>query len=374
MTVPGGTSRRMRFEWLGMDDVTPEFVSRWRALGLAATTPNVYLMPEFMLPAIRYLEADKTHRLAALWNADRSDLLVLGIFDVVPRTWRFPFSRLSAAKSKHSFQTGVLVRFGVDSVAVDRFVDGVFGGSWSTLRFKELREDSVVFRQLQESAARLGLSWFVDRRYMRASWKLGDDATWRSHIPRLRHKRLQRARNKLAALGTLEFRVVSGKDVSQCTTDEFLRLEGTGWKSESGLLANSDNTQFFAEMIRDCREHGMIFFYELVLNGTVIASTSNFRINEKGFAFKTGHDRAYATACPGILAEYAFLESGAASRMGLDEIESGSWVGSFMEGLWPDRIPMVSGHFFAGKMPAAYGSVRDRLRAVRSNGLERPTA
>ena len=98
----------------------------------------------------------------------------------------------------------------------------------------------------------------------------------------------------------------------------------------------------------------MIFFYELVLNGTVIASTSNFRINEKGFAFKTGHDRAYATACPGILAEYAFLESGAASRMGLDEIESGSWVGSFMEGLWPDRIPIVSGHFFAGKMPAVW--------------------
>ena len=115
-----------------------------------------------------------------------------------------------------------------------------------------------MFRQLQESAERLGLSWFVDRRYMRASLKLGDDSTWRSHIPRLRHKRLQRARKKkLAALGTLEFRVVSGKDVSQCTTDEFLRLEGTGWKSESGLLANSDNTQFFAETIRGCRDHGM---------------------------------------------------------------------------------------------------------------------
>ena len=60
--------------------------------------------------------------------------------------------------------------------------------------------------------------------------------------------------------------------------------------------------------------------------------------------------------------------------MGLDEIESGSWVGSFMEGLWPDLIPIVSGHFFAGKMPAVYGSVRDRLRTMRSNALDRPTA
>ena len=79
----------------------------------------------------------------------------------------------------------------------------------------------------------------------------------------------------------------------------------------------------------------MIFFYELVLNGTVIASTSNFRINEKVSRSKQatiGHTRRH---CPGILAEYAFLESGAASRMRLDEIESGSWVGSFMEGRGP---------------------------------------
>jgi hypothetical protein len=364
----------MRFEWLSMDEVTPELVSRWRALGLAATTPNVYLMPEFMLPALRYLEADKTHRLAALWNADRSDLLALGIFDALPWKWRFPFSRLSAAKSKHSFQTGVLVRSGIDPVAIDRFVDGIIGGPWSALQFRELREDSVVFRQLQESALRLGLSWFVDHRYMRASLKLGDDSMWRSHIARSRHKRLQRARKKLTALGTLEFRIVSGKEVSQSTTDAFLRLEGTGWKSNSGLLANTGNAQFFAEMTHACREHGMIFFYELALNGTVIASTSNFRVNERGFAFKTGFDRTYATHCPGILAEYTFLESGAASSMRLDEIESGSWAGSFMEGLWPDRVPIVSGHFFAGKMPSVYGSVRDRLRAMGSNTMQLPTA
>jgi hypothetical protein len=73
-----------------MDAVTPEFVAHWRALGLAAMTPNVYLMPEFMLPTVRFLETDKAPpRLAALWNSDRSELIALGVFNAVSPTCAF---------------------------------------------------------------------------------------------------------------------------------------------------------------------------------------------------------------------------------------------------------------------------------------------
>ena len=135
-TVLKDTSSKTHFEWRGMDAVTPEFVAHWRALGLAATTPNIYLMPEFMLPAVRFLEADNAPRLAALWNADRSELLAFGVFNAVPPSWRFPVPRLSAVKSKHSFQGGVLLRAGIDAEAVDGFVDELFGGSWYAVRFR----------------------------------------------------------------------------------------------------------------------------------------------------------------------------------------------------------------------------------------------
>jgi CelD/BcsL family acetyltransferase involved in cellulose biosynthesis len=295
------------------------------------------------------------------------------VFNVVPRTWRFPLPRLSAVKSKHSFQAGVLLRAGIDSRSVDRFVDELFGASWGAVRFRELREDSVVYRQLQESAQRRGLSWFVDRRYTRASLKLGNDSAWRDHISSSRHRKLRSARRKLAGQGKLEFRIAAPGEISESTTDTFLRLESMGWKSESALLAKRNDTLFFREMARGCREQGLLFFCELVLNGTVIASVANLRVNGSGFAFKTGYDPAYAKLSPGLLLQYSFLESlaDAGACVGLKEIESGSWAGSFIEELWPERIPIVSGHFFAGKLPSVYASLRHRLKVARSLTLER---
>ena len=157
------------FDWHSIDEATtPKFVERWRALALSATTPNIYLMPEFVLPAVRYLEADKAPRFAALWNADRSALLALGVFNAVPPSWRFPYPRLSAVLTKYSLQSGVLLSNGINAAAVDQFVSGLFEGSCRAVRINEFREDSRVYQQIQDAALRLGLKWFVDARYERA--------------------------------------------------------------------------------------------------------------------------------------------------------------------------------------------------------------
>jgi len=355
----------MHFDWYDIDTITPEFVTHWHALGLVASTPNIYLMPEFMLPAVRCLEADKRPQLAALWSADRSALIGLGVFNAVAPSWRFPYPRLSAVKSKHSFQSGVLLRAGIDAESVDLFIAGLFEGSCRAVRINELREDSIVHRQLQESAQRRGLRWFVDARYERAGVKLGDNARWREHISRSRHRRLQSARARLAKLGKVEFRIVQGADVSDANVEAFLRLEAMGWKSGSALLAKSEDTRFFREMTRACRERGLIFFCELLLDGKPIASTSNFSINGSGFAFKVGNDPNYAKFSPGYLVEYASLQSFMKGCPDVREMESGSQAGSYIEVLWPERIPMVSGHLVWGALPAAYATIKQRVKSAR---------
>jgi CelD/BcsL family acetyltransferase involved in cellulose biosynthesis len=354
----------MHFEWLNLERLTPEILTQWRALGFAASTPNVYLMPEFLLPAARYLWPHQAPSVAALWDAKRRNLLALGVFDRLAPSWKFPVPRLSAFKSKHSFQSGILLRAGIGADAVDRFIDELVGGSWSAIRFNELREDSLVYRQLQGSARRLGLSWFVDQRYRRAALEIDDGRSWRDHIPRSRHRRLRRARTQLAALGDLRFRIVEGPEICDSDTDSFLRIEDSGWKGKSALAAQTRDTRFFLEMARGCREQNLLFIYELLLDDAVIASTTNFRVNGHGFAFKTGSDPTYRKFCPGLLVEYEFLERifDSEGRMGLREIESGSEAGSFMEGLWPKRIPIVSGHLFAGKLPTFYARLRQSLK------------
>jgi hypothetical protein len=318
-----------------------------------------------MLPAVSHLEADRAPRLAALWNTDRSALVALGAFNADAPSWRHPYARLIAVKSKHSFQSGVLLRTGIDAQAVDRFIGGLFAASWRAVRFDDLREDSLVHRHLQEAAQRLGLRWFTDARYERAGVRLGGDANWHGHISGSRHRRLQRARAKLAELGKVEARVVQGADVSDSNVDAFLRLEAMGWKRASALLSTDAEARFFREVARACRERGLVFFCELLLDGNVIASTSNFTLNGLGFAFKIGTDPTYARFGPGYLVEYAFLESAMRACPHLREMESGSQAGSFIEELWPERIAMVSGYLVAGKLPATYEMIKQRVKSAR---------
>ena len=355
----------MHFDWYRMDALTPEFMAHWRALGLCASSPNVYLMPEFMLPAVRHLDTDKAPRLAALWNADRSILLALGVFNAVTPSWRFPYPRLSAVLTKYSLQSGVLLRAGIDVEAVDQFIGGLFSGPWRAVRITELREDSLVYRQIQEAALRRGLRWFVDMKYERAAVKLGEGAHWHEHISHSRHRRLRNAHSRLAKLGSVEFRVVQGAEVSESNAEALLRVEAMGWKRASALLAAPARAHFFREMVRACSGRNFVFFCELLLDGNVIASTSNFNVNGYGFAFKVGNDPTYAKFSPGYLVEYLFLQSCTQTCPDLHEVESGSMPGSYIEVLWPERIPIVSGHLVDGKLPAAYATFKQHIKGAR---------
>lgn len=348
-----------------MNALTQELVTHWRTLGLTTSTPNVYLMPEFVLPAVRNLAAREPPRLAALWNEDRSCLMALGIFNTVPPTGRFPYARLSTFRSIHSYQSGILIKAGVDEAAVDQFLRGLVASPWRAVHLIDMREDSLVHRQLQDAARRLGLTWFVDRRYERAGVRLDDEPRWHDHISRSRHKQLQRARVKLSELGKVEFRVVHGPDVMDHTIDDFLRVEAMGWKRESGLLATEAGARFFREVVRGCKAHGLVFFCELLVDGKVIASSSNFQINGIGFAFKIGIDPGYSKFAPGFLLEYAFLQSGMRPLHHLHEIESGAQPGSYIEKLWPERIRMVSGRLVAGGLPTLWELTKQRIRRIR---------
>ncbi len=355
----------MNFQWHSAEDVTGDFLERWRELGNTASSPNIYLMPEFMLPAIRHLEVDKSPRFAVVWDSDRSAMLALAVFNAVPPSWRFPYWRLSAVQSKHSFQTGALLRSGSERQALDCFLDHLLGGPWRALRFNELREDTIFYQQLQDAAYRRGHRWFINRRYQRASLIVGDGTRWRSYVSDSRHKKLQNARIQLGKLGTVETRIVFGDEISDATVEDFLHLESLGWKAKSSMLATQEGRSFFREVTDACRSRDMLWFCEVLLSGKVIASTVNFYVNDVGFAFKVGMDPAYAKFSPGYLVEYAFLEACENNDFPFREIESGAQAGSYIEVLWPERVTMVSGQLVSGALPSGYTALKQAFKHVR---------
>lgn len=352
----------MYFEWRNIEDLTGEFLELWRELGCASSSPNIYLMPEFMLPALRHLENDKPSKFAIVWNDSRTAILALGVFNEHSPGWQYPYRHLSAVKSKHSFQTGILLRSGFEGEALDFLLAQLLGGPWRGIFFRELREDTTLHRQLQESACRRGIKWFVDKRYLRASVSFSDGERWRNHVSSSRHKNLRRARSRLGDIGDVQTRFLFGDDISDATVEHFLRLESFGWKAESALRSTREERAFFKEMTDACRSQGLIWFVELLVGSEIIASTVNFCIGDVGFAFKTGMDPTYARYAPGYLVEYGFLEAFEEHQFSLREMESGSQAGSFIEELWPGRVPMVSGHFAIGALPYVYSKMIQVLK------------
>ena len=355
----------MQFRWHNIADASSEFIERWQDLGHTASSPNIYVMPDFMLPAIRHLEVEKSPQFAVVWNADHSAMLALVAFDVVPPSWRFPYWRLSAFRSKHSFQTGGLLRSGSERQALDCLFDHLLDGPSRAFRFNDLREDTVFHQQLRAAASRRGLRWFIHGRYERANLIVSNGPRWRSYVSDSRHKKLQDARARLGRLGTVETRTVLGDEISDATIEHFLRLESLGWKAETSLLAIQEGGAFFREVAESCRSQRTIFFCELLLNGEVIASTANFYLGDLGFAFKVGMNPAYAKFSPGYLLEYGFLEACENVDFPFREIESGAQADSFIEALWPGRVNMVSGHFVSGALPSLYTASKEALKRTR---------
>ena len=87
-------------------------------------------------------------------------------------------------------------------------------------------------------------------------------------------------------------------------------------------------------------------------------SSTNFRINDAGFAFKIGMNPAYSKFCPGFLVEYRLLEFWEEAGSRLRDVDSGSVAGSYLEDMWPGRTTMVSGHLVRGALPSACAALK----------------
>lgn len=319
-------------------------------------------MPEFVLPALRYLRPGTAPRLGILWDGEV--MLALGVFDREAPSLRFPFRRLTAVRSRHSFQSGVLLRPGLTDQAVDALLDGLLADGCRAIRFTELRADSRSYRALRAAMRRRGMRWFTDRAYHRSALDLTRPERWRHHLPPARHQRMIAQRRKLEELGEVSFHMVAGDDVGPESIDAFLKLEADGWKAPTALCADTASEAFFRTLCRDGARH--LFFCELRLDGRVIASTANFVVAGRGFAFKAGVNREFSRYSPGLLVEYLALEHLHLWPAALLEIESGAQSGSYMDEFWPERVPMIGGHAMEGGLVRLFAWLRYAWRGRRA--------
>jgi hypothetical protein len=171
--------------------------------------------------------------------------------------------------------------------------------------------------------------------------------------------------------GNVEWRTLYGPEVKDSNIESFLQLEHKGWKAEKGTSIRSSfsHEAFFREMVEGFRRRGRLFFTELLLNGIVIASTTNLVSGDVGFAFKIGWDPAHSDSSPGLMNELAFVRGVNGPCRNLSFIDSGAENGSFVDSLWIARRELTSGMFGITSLGRLVLSGTDRLRNVKHRWL-----
>ena len=356
-----------------LDDGT---INRWRSLGERALEPNAYLSPQFIVPALRHLCSESQKKNTVFVFVERPgsshrDFAGVGVFIKARGQLRFPLPHLKAFRSDHSYLTGFLFDRDEGEAALRVLFDFFRrnGSQWHGLDFEHMpscgAQAELVFRVARE----FGCSWHERMRTPRAVFVpvKGGDTYLQAHLSVHRLKRLRQAWRRLERKGNVKWKTLYGQEVTASHIESFLDLEHRGWKAEKGtsIRSHQSHEAFFREMVEGFRKGGCLFFTELLLNETVIASTSNLVSGGAGFAFKVGWDPHHSDTSPGLMNELAFVRGVAGPCRNLSYIDSGAESGSFVDFLWSGRRKLSSGIFGITPLGRFVLSGTDRLRTMK---------
>lgn len=352
-------------------ELSAAYQRAWLALEARALEPNVNLSPLFALPALKHLDPalpvmlhvaertdpDGTHRLIglALLNAERPSRLL-------------SLPHLTAYHCRHAFLGHWLLDRDHAIEAAEALMRDIRAQHrWAgAIDLPSSPIDGPQLPVMRAAAARLGLSLDVVGVKERAVLVPADGGTeaLRRQM-RKQFSNVERCRRRLQEQGTLDWKLLRG-EVPAAAVEDFLALEHTGWKRESGtsLRSNAGDEAFFKEMTQGFAAEGRALFTELRLDDRVIASTCNYVSGDAGFAFKVGWDEAFRKFGLGIFNEAEFVRQAPDLCADLRFIDSGSQPASFIEMLWAGRRQVANVVIPLGPLGALVWRVHQGVRAL----------
>lgn len=331
--------------WGPLEGLDAQELAEWSRLGDEAPWASPFGMPEFVLPAARWLAPEAAPHVFRVFDGAGQGASLLGVACLVARGPDLfaPLSRLGGFGTVHSFRTGVLARAGAETRVADALVRFA-RGQRRALAFDKLAMDDPLSVALSQRAAGEGGRWHERDRFLRPVWWL-DGAGIDARLPAALRKDLSRRLRRLREQGAVEFHLLHGDAADDAAVETHLRLEHQGWKREAGtsMLACDRQAAFFRELCTRLRARNAMVFAELRLDGGAIASSSNVLLGDTLHAFKIGWAPDYARYSPGRLDEWLLLQALPAAWPGLRCFDSLSGEGGHMDALLPDRMAMASG-------------------------------
>ncbi|MBA4354221.1 MAG: cellulose biosynthesis protein CelD [Novosphingobium sp.] len=271
----------------------------------AATTPNPFFEPWYLLPA---LESFDPKSRAQLFTVEIGDRLV-GLMPLFSarRYGRWPLPHRTTWMHANAFLGAPLVRAGCETLFWQALLDWADAqpGNALFLHFPAMPLEQPLTQSLFDVAGTAGRNAALVMREQRALLhsQLSPDLYLERALAGKKRKELRRQHARLAEQGSLAFLRHDDAQGIDAWIENFLQLERSGWKgkADSAMACAPETETLFRAALEQAAAVGKLERLALTLDDRPIAMLANFIAPPGSFSYKTAFDEAYSRFSPGVL-------------------------------------------------------------------------
>lgn len=355
----------------GSQDLAPA----WDALARRALVPNIYYEPGFAIPAA---EPFGDGVMLAAVHGSAGELLAAWPFHVSRMRWGIPLPVLMGWTNPFAaLGVPLLDRVhAADALLALLHLPRTLGGMPRRVLLPRIPETGPFAELLAAQLAKLRLRESLTERHDRPELRAGTDPL--AHFSSGTRSKLRQEERRLEKLGDLRFEQITDSSEIGEALDDYLALEGSGWKARAGtaIPQSAAQTRFMAASVKALAAQGRVRIDRLRIDSTTIASSITYFTGDTAWYAKISYNEDYAKNSPGshlvLRATASLLADPAIARVD----SCAPPLHPLMRKFWPDRfwlsnrlVELPGGDPLfpaAARLERLRPIVRDRINAWRA--------
>jgi CelD/BcsL family acetyltransferase involved in cellulose biosynthesis len=283
-----------------LDLLTPD----WQRLATMAPNQAPFFQPYWFKALARTFAAERPLQLLVVTGGG----VVHGILPLMYQDnffGRVPARTLGSLSSNHSFRFDLICDPESSSAVASAAWECLRGHKrWTVLEMRTVPQDGA-FKSIMNHAAQDGFPtvWWPNLMSPYLTLPAQGRDPFENSPARYRsdRKRLKKYEGRLREVGEISFEVT--RDFSEALFQEFLRLEGAGWKGQNGgaIRCNPVVTQFYREVLREAAQEGHLRLCSLSAGQRRVAMELAFVVGNQCFSPKIAYDEELSRCAPGQL-------------------------------------------------------------------------
>ncbi len=318
-------------------------IEEWNQLGVRAMCANPFVESDFVIPLVHNLRIPGVG-LLRVRDKEGGWKFVTPVVQHYYEQGR-PLPELRALSSKYTFIDQPLVSK-IDPVLTLTSLFGALSNQrqWHGLGVEVNLSQSDQSELTDFAAVSSGVECHPGETVLRPVVVPASAEELLSGCSGSRRKSLRKSWKLLESYGKVEYRLARTAAEIPQAVEQFLRLESSGWKGEkqTSLDSHANDHRFFLEMCENFSQTNRCLFGELLLNGSVIASTCNLLSQQTLFAFKIGWDPNLSKCSLGHWSELLLADEIAKQIPEITLIDSCSNEDSYVGRVWHRRQQLAS--------------------------------